>query len=1160
MAINRDSLALMSLDELLAQINTTEENRTTADNTEALFVADSLPELEGALPPLSYAQERLWFMDRLAPNSPFYNIAFGLEITGPLNTRALQAAWQDVVARHETLTSTFPVNEEGKPGLRFIAPERCCIEIQDISALSPRLQEETVSAAKDREVTEGFFLEQGPLLRAVLLRHSDTLFTFLYTFHHIIFDGWSIAVFMDELFTAYKARCRHEEPNLPKLPATYGQYALWQCKLMESPFGPKEFNWWKEYLLDTTELELWSDFPRPDTQSFKGSVVEFSIPTAVRTNLESLAQQHGATPFMVWLALYAVVLGRLSGRREFTVGNSVAGRTHPSTEKLIGFFVNNMVVKISNDQELPFTGHLERVRDSILLSFEHGELPFQFLAKGLGRHLDLSRNPIYQSGLTYQNMPPAQEMPQDLSFRQLSIPIKTTHLDIHLLMWPGAERLSCSLSYTTDLFSRETAENICASITKLAEAVALDPQRTVADLFRDTKIFPPHKRGESIISAPDEDFPFLSPWERIQQSVAKKPDSPALIVCDDMPELVPSVSPGKGTEYISNAKFASLIEETAADMAHLPVGRGHITAILLYSGVEMLTTMLAIWHRGGAWLPLDPDHPPLRQCEILRNIGADCIISTPDHLKALNLEAHGLGHITTHEAKNWRTIHPTGRAPAPVTVKPEDFACIYHTSGSTGSPKGVPILHGNMSHRLSWEWKAHPIRDDDVVCMKTAIVFVDFFTEAFSTLLSGTPFLLLGHAAAQDVPRLMEKMEQYNTTKVIMVASLLKAMHRISNGLQGRLQTLRRIRTSGEPMEVKLAADTLKAIPGVSIINMFGSTEMLNPTTFHFTAESAKELDPAGIIPAGNSLPGRTTALLDDNLLPVPRGERGIIYAAGPGLTSGYLSGNAGNAFHVLALNGKTQRFFRSGDLGYLDERGRLNYLGRNDHQIKVRGVRIESAEVQAAMLAFEGVQEAMVATWRDADENTRLVGFVIREKQYQTTQDEHGYIQRLRNFLLERLPPVMVPDFIKVLEDWPRTPSGKISRPLLLENFTAPATQNATAPHPADDTVKGKLSHLWSQVIGTQNIAGHSNFFEAGGNSLLLVNLHERIQKTFAVSFPLTALFQNPTIESQTRYLNKDPRQMSGATGAATDGREHSRALRDSALGTRRLSRSVNA
>jgi acyl-coenzyme A synthetase/AMP-(fatty) acid ligase len=427
------------------------------------------------------------------------------------------------------------------------------------------------------------------------------------------------------------------------------------------------------------------------------------------------------------------------------------------------------------------------------------------------------------------------------------------------------------------------------------------------------------------------------------------------------------------------------------------------------------------------------------------------------------------------------------------------------------------MTHGSLLYRLNWEWDRFPLNENDVLCQKSPSVFSDFFFETFGAMLAGVPFLLLGHGASRDVERLMNKMEQYGVTKVVMVASLLKAMHRLSNGLVGRLPKLRYIRTSGEPMEISLAEATVKAIPGVSIVNMFGSTEMLNPVSFHFTAASEGEFEPAAYVPAGLPLPGRITALLDENLLPVPWGECGMIYTAGPGLTPGYISGGTEQVFYQLSLTGEELRFFKSGDLGRLDDKGRLHYLGRKDHQIKIRGVRIESQEVQDAMNAFGDVQESVVVPWKDPDGNVRLVGFVIRQPDGNQKKDNDIFVQTLRAHLLECLPAVMVPELIRVLAEWPRTPSGKISRLLLLEQLNAQRVQPCVKRR--GDSMEDALANLWRQVLGAE--AGENlNFFEAGGNSLVLVSLHEKMQRKFSVRFPLTELFQNPTIESQARLL----------------------------------------
>ena len=1110
-------LRSMSLEELASALARTKD----AIDTQSL---GSLPPVEGDYPVLSYAQERLLFMDRLSPGNPFYNMPQGYDIEGSLDPEALSLAWLDLVRRHETLRSVFPHDERGIPCVRFIAPERCALEIRDLRDCTDEEKVFIVETAKENEVTLSFNLAEGPLTRGTLFHLAERRFVFLFNFHHCIVDGWSMAIFNKELFHAYEARKRGSDVVFSPLAATHGQFAAWQRKRMEGQEGQREYDWWRSYLSDVKDLSLYTDKPRPAIQRFKGDQVRFTVPLSLRKKLEKLAERTGASPFMLWMALYSILLGRYSGQRRFTVGSALAGRAHPATEGIVGFLVNNMVVKVENRPDASFVSHLEETRQSVLQSFTHGELPFQMLAQGLGRHCDLSRNPVYQAGLTYQNTPAWGGVPQDLSLESCSFPAKYTHVDLELLMWEDQDGLLCSHFYDSDIFTRPTVEALSSYLLSLAEAIVAAPERSVYDLMQDNTIFRPLPgRPDSYLESPADMPVFRTPWERLRFLVERKPDAPALILCDDMPDTVPGrIQRTEGTEYVSWARLAMMGEQVSSVFAPLPVGSGKVTAILLYSGVEMLVASLAVWHRNGAWVLLDPDNPASRLRDTLRDLQVDCLVSTLELLRPLELDAHGLGHIPVVETKNWRDIAPEAEVPAFLPVKEDDVACVFCTSGSTGRPKGVRILHEGMARRIQWEWDAYPLTDDDLACMKSSVSYADFLIEVYGAILTGTPLLLLGHSPARDVPRLLQKLEQYSVTKMIAVPTVLRTMHRITDGLKGRLQHLRYLRTSGEALTHRLAADTLRAIPGLTLYSVYGATEMFNPASFLCTSETLQNLPADGVLPAGKLLPGRKVAILDENGLPVPLGEKGIIYAGGWGLSGGYITGEDNEAFCQLNLSGSVQRWYNSGDVGFFDEKGTLHITGRKDYQLKIRGVRMEAAEIESAIRTVGQVPEAKALAWEDAEGNQRLLGFALRGTGV-PEEGEATFTANLRRGLFEVLPAVMVPDSIMILDEWPRTSTGKVSEQLLGELFRE---RSLVSEHKVQERsgTQAEIAQLWNEVLGCPIPDNNSTFFEAGGNSLLLVNLHHKLQKVFGKTFPLLALFQNPTVESQANFFAERP------------------------------------
>lgn len=1132
----------MSLDELANLVAEAVPKDTSGGLGEHLLLGNT-PQPDIDKLPLSDAQERLWFMDRLSPGKPFANLPFCLEIKGNLDNNAFGQAWLDVIGRHEPLTSIFPMTEEGKASLRFLPVEDFTLGIEDISGLKQEEQKEHVVNAMSHESSTGFDLVQGPLVRGRLICHGKTRFTFLYNFHHIVFDGWSVSIFIEELFKAYETRKAGKEPDFPALTASYSDYAIWHKEQMVAPAAAETLRWWESYLNGIEDLELPTDYPRKDIQSFEGETIKFTIPAKVSKQAEDFALASDSTPFAFWLSVFSLVLGRYAGQNAFAVGSPVAGRDHQATEPLVGFFVNNLIVKVGFSPSMTVREFFSSMRKSILLSFEHVNLPFQTIAESMRHNLDLSRNPIFQAALTYQNFSMPGNLPQGLSLLSRVVPVRGSHMDMDLMLESDENRLTGFLLYSTDLFSAKTANGITLAIKELARVITGMLDVPLGDLFRLTSVFPDcSERGSSLLSTPHEDYLITSPWNLFQKQVELKPDEPALILSDDFPDTpdLEGMTDGSGrTRNITYSQLAVMAESMATDFADSGVDKEHITALLMLSGVELIAAMLAVWRLGGTWVPLDPNHPPSRQYEVLHNSGVSCLIGLPRHTEKLELEANGLSNITVHATIPWQHVAEKDSATLAAEMDGDDIICILHTSGSTGVPKSIPITVRGICHRITWMQNHYPAQNDDLTCQKTSPLFGDYMAETFGSLMSGISVLLLGHDSSLDVSRLMSKMEQYNVTQIGLVTSLLTAMHRISDGLKGRLPTLRRIISSGEGMPIELADVTVRAIPGVRIINLYGSIEVLDMTCFDYSEKDLGTVAPDGVLPAGRPLPGVAMVLLDANLVPVPLGETGVIHVSSPGLMPGYISGGSDESFISLQLRDEPENWFKIGDTGFVDEQGRLIYQGRKDQQIKLRGVRVEPKEVRQSILEYQDIEDAFVTAWHDPLGNTRLVAFIVREKQSDTNTADQDLVPTLRSFLLKRLPAMMLPDFIMPVDAWPRTPSGKINAPKLLETIDAFIGQNHSVPGIDEHSIEGTLYRLWTQVVGAGIIHVRMNFFEAGGNSLLLVYLHEKLQREFAVTFPLTVLFQNPTIESQAEYLRKQnirndlaPSSQTGRTG----------------------------
>lgn len=1127
MGISRENLRSLSIEELTALASSVySEDSSSAEDGPPFpqdFAELSASDGDGKQR-LSLAQERLWFMDRLSPQNPFYNIPFGLEIRGALNCDALQDAWLAIVARHECLTSVFPATASGIPVLGSLAPEQCALRTIDLRALDNASQKETLDDAKDKEAKTGFSLESGPLVRGTVYLLKDDESVLLYTFHHSVFDGWSLAVFLEELFDVYEGICAGTAPNLPE-PASYVQFARWQREQMQGEWAKRERRWWKEHLRDVPSLDMRQGAARPSVQSFQGKTLSFFVPQSVSAPLDALAHQHGATPFMVWLAMYSLVLGRMSGQASFAVGSSVSGREHPQTERMVGFFLNNLVVKTNIDASGDFVSHLEDMRQGVLLALEHSSLPFQYIAEGLGQNLDISRNPVYQAALTYQNAPMPQRLPAGLALRSLFIPPTTTHLDMELLVEPEEGGHTLYLTYATDIFSHRTAEMVGQALTAIAGKLSTAPATPLRQLLGDPDVFSFATQGEtSVLSGDGNVAPFRDAWSRLDELVHNRSE-------DTVVKWRPRELGDELAQDVTYSRLGGMANGAAWLLANQGAGPGSIVALMPDSPLELIIFMLAVWKTGAAWVPLDPEHPPLHNADVLKTSGASILVAPP--MQAENLLRCGGDDAAVRlvpSSQDWTTIDCSALSLPAHAIAADDVACVLYTSGSTGTPKGIELTHGAMTHRWEWMWAYLPWEADSVAYMKTSPLFVDFLWEVFGAILGGAPLVVTGRSSARNVPAMMEEITRHAVTQMVLVPSLLAAMMRVAEASGGALPRLKTILSSGEPLSPELAVWAVRAMPGLRIVNLYGSTEVMDATYFCISPSNVDEVAHMEDVPLGVPIGGTTVALMDDFSLPVPAGNTGIIHIAGPSLARGYAGDNYNNAFLSFAHEDEYCHWFRIDDEGWIDEEGNLHYVGRRDRQIKIRGVRIEAGEVENVMQGFAGVQEAVVSVWRDGVGHKRLAGFIMVEE-CASSEGEFKGTGALRSFMMERLPAVMVPDVIDVVAQWPRTSSGKIDRQSLVRTLIERAPEGPTCTRQEHGSVERSLEQLWREAIGLQNICTERNFFEAGGNSLLLVQLHESIQREFETTFPLTVLFQHPTIESQAAFLR---RQQGGVKTAA--------------------------
>ncbi|MFT4301571.1 MAG: condensation domain-containing protein [Desulfovibrio sp.] len=981
MADSLESLDIAQLAQLLREADT-QSPSAPEDGMESIHAIRADP------PRLSLAQERLWFMDQLAPGNPFYNIPFAFRLGGTIDVELFQRAWLAVMERHAALRINIRPDTKGKISVITRPHTQYILGFRSAPSFS------LVQQAMRHEAEKGFNLTSDLLIRGCLFRETDDSHVLLFTAHHIVFDGWSIGIFLQDLMQAYTDLARNTVPEWEPLLVTYEQYAVWhRDRVLRS--AESESLWWRERLANLPDLALPTDFPRPAAQSFKGSMHQFVVPREIVDGIESLAAQENTTPYAVWLTIFSMAVSRFSAQRDFAVGSSFAGRSHAAIEPLVGFFVENLSIRIQTDPQQSLRALIQTVQRAILETLEHADLPFQMLTEALGRQRDLSRNPIYQTAFTYQNMLSGDMGFDGISIENLPMPSCSTHMDMEILAWPGASGLDCTLLYASDLFRPETMHGFAKMFTALAREAA---------------------QGKSALDAPSARFGFntavslthgaarahhaIAPWKTFTE------------LCNAMPEATAVVSVAKpGTsaaEYrMTRHELLNAADSLASHLAAQGVKPGSSVLLRLEQGPELLAAILAVWKLGAVWTPLAPGYPESLARWIASDCGAVCILTADS---AWKVDGPAVLNIRELPAEMGGQVAPQ----SPYYPEKEDTACLLYTSGSTGNPKGVRLSYAAIANRLRWMWEQFPWGASEACCQKTSPVFVDFIWEALGPLLSGIPLLSLPDGSAADVPWLLDQLERHKTTRLVLVPSLLAEMHR--TGLAGRLPALRILTASGEILPPDIASATLKALPSIRLLNLYGSTEVTGDATFYEVTGQEK-----GAVPIGAPVHNTTLAVVDEQGSILPAGAVGRLFVAGGCLASGYHGaaatfssawvdeqrheGMTDEDFQDLCRVGGHRRWFNTGDMIRLDTSGIAHYYGRIDRQIKIRGIRIEPEEIQTVLEAHPLVEEARVlavsgpsggdaAVWTEQ----RLAAYVIPGREDASSETADGSRARCLN------------------------------------------------------------------------------------------------------------------------------------------------------------------
>jgi amino acid adenylation domain-containing protein len=1023
--------------------------------------------------PASFAQQRLWFIQQLEPASSAYNMPYALRLRGPLDVGAMARALDALRARHESLRTVFAF-AEGTP-VQVVEPARPRpLPVEDLGGL-PEERCHAIAAERIRaEAVTPFDLARGPVLRARLLRLAPDDWGLLLTLHHIVSDGWSTGILIGELSVLYTALARGDEARLPALPVQYPDFAAWQRGWLAGATLERQLAYWRERLAGAPPLlEIPTDRPRPAVQSPRGAHRQFAVSERTTAALRELTLREGATLFMTLLAAWQALLARWSGQDDVLVGTPIAGRNRVETEGLIGFFVNTLVLRADLGGAPGLRGLLAQVRETTLGAYAHQDIPFEKLVEELHPERSLQHTPLFQVLFVLQNNERGSMELGGLRVEPLGHEGETTHFDLSMGLMEAGARLVGGISFRTELFDADTVDRMVGHYLALLERAAAEPDRPLAEL----PILADAEREEVLVR-----------WNRTAAAY------PAELCIHGLVEAQARRTPDAVALVAGEARvtFAELDRESgrvARFLRSAGVGPETRVGIFLERSPAMVAALLGVLRAGGAYVPLDPAYPRERTAATLDDSAARVVLTQASLADAL---PPGHGARVVRLDADAALLDAAGGDDRPSGVGPENAAYLIYTSGSTGLPKAVVIRHRSAVAMLAWSAATFTAEERAGLLASTSISFDISVFEIFFPLATGGTIVL-----ARNVLQLPEVGAGGAVTLVNTVPSAWAELLR-AGAVPASVRT---VNLAGEPVTAALARDTWALGHVRRVVNLYGPSE---DTTYSTWAE----VEPGEAAPPiGRPLHNTRAYVLDRALQPVPRGVRGEIYLAGDGLARGYLDRPGLTAERWLPdpFGGVGERMYRTGDLGRLLPDGQLEYAGRADQQVKVRGFRIEPGEIEALLRSHPAVREAVVVAREDDPGDRRLVGYVVPAADAAPAEAE------LRGWLRERLPDHMVPAALVALERLPLTPSGKTDRRAL----PAPARQEGgvdgyVAPR---DAAEEGLVRIWEEVLRRSPVGVHDNFFDLGGHSLLVMQVVARVRTTLGVELPIPALFERPTV-----------------------------------------------
>ncbi|MBE9229036.1 non-ribosomal peptide synthase/polyketide synthase, partial [Phormidium sp. LEGE 05292] len=1032
--------------------------------------------------PLSYAQTRLWFIDQFQPNSSLYNIPAALRLVGSLDVAALEQSFREIVQRHEALRTNF-LTVDGQPAQIIHRETNWTLSIVDGKNLS------TIEQLLQQQANAPFDLANDCLLRTTLVTLSETEHILLICMHHIVSDGWSIGVFVEELTALYNAYVQGQPSPLSPLPIQYTDFAIWQRNWLQGEVLQSQLSYWQNQLyLAPALLSLPTDRSRPAVQTFVGAHQQFTLSAELTEKLNQLSQEQGVTLFMTLLATFDTLLYRYSGQTDIVVGSPIANRNKSEIEGLIGFFINTLVLRTDLSNNPSFAQLLDRVREVALGAYTHQDLPFEMLVEALQPERDLGHTPLFQVMFVLQNAPVSDLELGGLTLSLLDLESAIAKYDLTLAMESTPDGLVGLWEYNTDLFDGTTIERMTGHFVTLLEGIVANPETPISQIPMLTTV---------------EQHQLLTQWNNTQTDYPA--DKCLHQLFEEQVEKTPqSVAVVFENQQLTYRELNARANQLAHYLRSLGVGADVLVGICVERSIEMLVGILGIIKAGGAYVPIDPEYPQDRLSFMLTDTGVKVLL-TQEKLVA-SLPKHQAQVICLDS--DWQSINQASQENLNNTVSSENLAYVIYTSGSTGTPKGVVVNHQAVN-RLVKNTNYIQLTADDRIAQASNIAFDAATFEIWGALLNGAKLVIINKSVLLSPPEFAVTLRE-NQIGILFLTTAL--FNQLANLVPQVFSGLRYLLFGGEAVDPFWVREVLKSGAPQQLLHVYGPTENTTFSSWYLIEDLPQS---ATTVPIGRPIANTQIYLLDQNLQPVPVGVPGELHIGGAGLARGYLNRPELTNEKFIANpfdNEPNSLLYKTGDLvRYLPD-GNIEYLGRIDNQVKIRGFRIELGEIETLLNQHPQVQTSVViatptARWREREDipgTKRLVAYILPQAEATPT------INELRSYLKAKLPDYMVPSAFVLLETLPLTPNGKIDRKSLPIPESRLGIENTVvAPRtPNEET----LFTIWQQVLGVEQIGIHDNFFQLGGDSILSIQIITKARQA-GLDFSVKQLFTNQTI-----------------------------------------------